>query len=82
MSVLQRLYDSEINFSISVFWDGGFDVKLGDAMNGFDAETNVRTYLEVESWLEAKAKEIYPDSLFATGKYPESYHPYEGGALG
>ncbi len=65
MDVLQRLYDSEINFSISCFWDGGFDVKLGDQMNGFKAEDNVDTFADAVKWLEKKAKELYPNSDFA-----------------
>jgi hypothetical protein len=35
---LQRLYDSEINFELSCFWDGGFIWKLGDSANGYAAE--------------------------------------------
>lgn len=73
MSVLQRLYDSEINASISTFWDGGFEVKIGDDMNGFMAEANVRDYAEAEVWLEAEAKRLFPTSVFATGVYPEGY---------
>jgi hypothetical protein len=38
MSIMQRLYDSEINATMSSFWDDGFYVKLGDEMNGFRAE--------------------------------------------
>ena len=34
----QRLYDSEINFEHVTFWDDGFAWKLGDAMNGYQAE--------------------------------------------
>jgi hypothetical protein len=64
--VFQRLYDSEINFSVSTFWDGGFDAKLGDELNGFNAEANVRTMLEAEAWLERQAAELYPASTFAT----------------
>lgn len=30
-SIPQRLYDSEINFAISCFWDSGFDVTLDAA---------------------------------------------------
>jgi hypothetical protein len=29
---LQELYDREINFKIEAFWDGGFDVALGDLL--------------------------------------------------
>jgi hypothetical protein len=35
MSIMQRLYDSEINAVMSSFYDDGFYVKLGDEMNGF-----------------------------------------------
>jgi squalene cyclase len=71
--VAQRLYTSEINFSISCFWDGGFDVKLGDDMNGFDAETQVPTYADALVWLDQTARALYPDSLYATGKYPAGW---------
>lgn len=65
MNIIQRLYNSEINVSISSFWDGGFEVKIGDDMNGFKAETNVRTFAEAEAWLEEEAKRLYPESVFA-----------------
>jgi hypothetical protein len=35
VSIFQRLYDSEINFEVSCFWDAEFDVRLSDAVNGF-----------------------------------------------
>jgi hypothetical protein len=38
---LQKIYDSEINVEISWLWDGGIEVRLGDRLNGFVAETNV-----------------------------------------
>lgn len=69
----QRLYDSEINFSISCFWDGGFGVKLGDEMNGFDAATQVQTFQEALCWLDQEARRRYPDSLYVTGRYPEGW---------
>ncbi|MBN9034973.1 MAG: hypothetical protein J0H53_02795 [Rhizobiales bacterium] len=65
MNVMQALYDSEINFSVSTFWDDGFEIKLGDAMNGYRAETKVRTWAEVEPWLKAAALEHFPESGFA-----------------
>jgi len=33
MDVLQALHDSEINYTIAVFFDGCFTVKLGDDLN-------------------------------------------------
>lgn len=65
MSVLQALYDSEINFSISTFWDGGFDVKLGEEINGFKAFGNCGSMADAERWLKEKAVELYPESDFA-----------------
>lgn len=65
MSVFQDLYDSEINFSISTMWDGGFDVALGDDMNGFKAKTTVSRFSEIEPWLIKVAIEHRPQSLFA-----------------
>jgi hypothetical protein len=54
-NIPQQLYDREINFSISCFWDGGFTVKIGDELNGFRAETTVATYAEALQWLDQKA---------------------------
>jgi hypothetical protein len=62
---MQRLYDSEINASIASFWNGGFDVKLGDQMNGFVATARLQTWDEVERWLAAEAIRHYPGSEFA-----------------
>jgi hypothetical protein len=64
-SIFQRLYDSEINFEVSSFWDGGFDVGLGDAMNGFYEQGQVRTWDQVEQWLRSAALRHYPNSDFA-----------------
>lgn len=65
MNVFQDLYDSEINFKISTFWDGGFDLWLGDDLNGYQAEGCVRTWDEVEKWFIDAAIKHYPDSVFA-----------------
>lgn len=75
MSILQDLYHSEINFSVSTVWDGGFDVKLGDEFNGFRAEGNFDRWGEVEPWLRDEAIRHYPDSLFAR-MYRDDVHAY------
>jgi hypothetical protein len=67
MSVMQRLYDSEINVAISSFWDDRLCVKLGGEMNGFVAEGRCRTWADVEEWVLAMARVHYPTSDFATG---------------
>jgi hypothetical protein len=64
-SIFQRLYDSEINFEVSSFWDGGFDVRLGDAMNGFLEQAKAETWSQVEEWLRTAALRHYPNSAFA-----------------
>jgi hypothetical protein len=55
VSTLQRLYDSEINFEVSGFYDAGFDVRLRDHFNGFIAKGKVETWAEAEAWLRDKA---------------------------
>lgn len=64
-NVPQRLYDSEINFSISCFWDGGFVAKIGDTMDGFAAVAMTRTYREALEWLDMEVRLRYPGSRYA-----------------
>lgn len=67
---LQDLYNSEINFQISTLWDGGFDWKLGDDLNGFSYEgSEVTLELAAESLVDA-ALHKYPDSVFAKQTAP------------
>ena len=65
MSIIQDLHDSEINCTVSTFFDGCFDWKLGDEMNGFKAQGSARSFAEAERQLAATARRIYPDSAFA-----------------
>lgn len=67
MSVLQKLLDSEINASISTFFDRTVTARLGDDMNGFTAEQHCETVAEAEQWLAAEARRLYPRSVFAKG---------------
>ena len=62
---LQKIYDSEINVEISWFWDGDIDVRLGDRINGFLAETNVPLVADIRPWLEEAIAHFYPDSAYA-----------------
>lgn len=69
MEVLFKdLYDSEINVSLSWFWDTGFTVKIGDYMNGFVAEFNTYNVHEIEPWVVDKVKELYPDSWYVKSR--------------
>ena len=63
--ILQELYESEINFEMSCFWDGGIDWKLGDEMNGFNAKGCADTVPEAIQELNDAALEHFPDSQFA-----------------
>ena len=65
MDILQEVYDSEINFRLACFWDGGFDVEIGDALNGFKARSIVFTVAEAVEWIKSKALELYPNSEFS-----------------
>lgn len=65
MSMLQPLYDSEINFSLSSFWDGGITARLGDEMNGFVAVETFEKVHDAEMWLLNIARIKFPDSKFA-----------------
>jgi hypothetical protein len=65
-SVLQDLYESEINFEIATDWDAGFRVRLGHAFNEkYDAEIWAHTAEEAIERLRQAAIERYPNSKFA-----------------
>ena len=55
---LQKIYDSEINVSISWLVDGGIDVRLGDHLNGYSAEVNVPTSADIVPLLQAAIAEL------------------------
>jgi len=64
-AILSDLRASEINASISWSCDGRIDVKLGDPLNGYDAEGKMETFAEAAEWLRAKALMHYPRSEFS-----------------
>jgi len=63
--LFEDLYESEINWSVQTFWDNGYDVLVGDDCNGWVAENNVDTWVEVEQWLQDTAIRCFPHSEFA-----------------
>jgi hypothetical protein len=65
---LQAIYDSEINFRISCFWDGGWKIELGDDMNGWEDSKSTETLREGIDWLIKVIKEKYTNSGYAKGK--------------
>lgn len=62
--VMERLYASEINCSVSSFWDGGWTVKLGDEMNGFITSGDFDTLEEVAVFLDKEARRLWPSSKY------------------
>lgn len=65
--VLADLYRNEINFEIGSLWDGGITVRIGDHLNGHEAE-RVFGPDETDSiarWLGANAAKSWPESPFA-----------------
>jgi hypothetical protein len=64
-TILNDLHVSKVNASISLSCDGRIEVKLGDALNGYDAEGKVDTLAEAAEWLRDKALMHYPRSEFS-----------------
>jgi len=73
MSVMQDLYDSEINVETESFFDGGWVVRIGDKKNGSVVETIRESWLEVEAWLTTQAIERFPNSDFAISYRPRGW---------
>lgn len=48
---LQRIYDTEQNFSVQSFFDKGILVRLGDSVNGYTNEKICADFKEVIEWL-------------------------------
>jgi len=67
IKTLQEIYDSEINYSISTFWDGGFNIKIGDETNGFEEEMDFYLIQDAVQWLSERVVILYPDSNYAIG---------------
>jgi len=64
-AILNDLHVSKLKASILLSCDSRIDVKLGDALNGYDAEAKVDTLAEAAEWLRGKALMHYPSSAFS-----------------
>jgi len=63
---LTKIYESEINFSICTFWDGGYTVRLGDDINGFiDKSMCNDTFRDAVEELITMVLKNYPNSTYA-----------------
>lgn len=67
-AIIEALYESEINCSVTTFWDAGITVKLGDEMNGFMAEGYCKTSQEAAEFLDKATRKHCPDSEYVLGK--------------
>ncbi len=66
--LMDGLYENEINFQLSTFYDGGYCAKLGDNSNGFLEEQDCfETPLQAMEWLIEAAKKHYPETKFRWG---------------
>ena len=62
---LQAMQTSEINWTISCFYDSGFEWWLGDDFNTFTANGEERTFEAAARALIDAALKQYPESDFA-----------------
>ena len=67
-AVIEALYESEINCSVTTFWEAGIIAQLGDEMNGFVAQQECQTTLEAAEFLDRAARHHFPESAYALGK--------------
>jgi hypothetical protein len=72
-AILNDLSASRVSASICWLADGRIDVKLGDPLNGYDAEATLDTLAEAAEWLQGKILMHYPRSVFSR-KYAGSDH--------
>jgi hypothetical protein len=71
-AILNDLCASKVSASISWLCDGRIEVKLGDALNGYEAEAKVDTLTEAAEWLRDKALMHYP-----RGKFSRKYAAFD-----
>src|SRR5271156_5280053 len=72
---LQKIYDSEINLSISWMWDAGFDLKLGDEFGGFVEEGQVRGVADILPWFQEAIAKHYPTSQYQVERTGGKFTP-------
>lgn len=67
IKTIQALYGSEINCGVQTFFDRGFDVWIGDSLNGERAMESFAIEQEwaAAEWLDAAARRLCPNSAYA-----------------
>lgn len=51
ITILQKMYDNEINIQLGWFWDSGVSAIIGDVMNGITAKENFSNVIEAIDWI-------------------------------
>jgi hypothetical protein len=69
-AILNDLSASKVSASLAWLADGGIEVKLGDAVNGFQAEAKVGTLTEVAEWLRSKVLMCISSALSWRRSFP------------
>ncbi len=64
-NILADAYANEINCGMSCFWDAGWEVWIGDDMNGYKAKETVTDVTDAAHWLHTNIIKFYPDSAYA-----------------
>lgn len=59
-AILKELYAREINVSISSFYDGGWEVRFGDRINGFENSDDFATVGAMEKYLREYLAKLPP----------------------
>ena len=67
LTIFVDLYQSEINFELSCFFDSGWYAKLGDPINGYSYYYEFDDPIKAVECLVIVACQKYPDSKFAKG---------------
>jgi hypothetical protein len=68
--VLRDAYESEINISISSFWDAGWTVKIG---NTYSAQVSMVQDIAIENLVRTVVQEAV--RAFPKSKFSEKYSP-------
>lgn len=78
---LNALYAHEINFSLSTFWDAGFEWGLGDPMNGWKDEGTGKTLASAIEGIWLAARRHYPKAKCFDPSWKPHAHAKDGNGV-
>ena len=59
-TLLTKAYRHEINIEMKWFWDADVDISIGDDMNGYKIQANVKVE-NLTQWLFINLKSYFPE---------------------